>query len=228
MYRRSLFITLLIVLGLGSSAGAVVALLIRYEPAFYRRSAVAPGEERVAWSREFIRQIAALFNSLHLGTPWVASFDQDQINSYLEEDFVREHDAQSPFPQGISEPRVALTEDKIQFGFRYGTGWRSTVITVDLHAWLVDREPNLVALEFQSLKAGGLPISAQSLLARITEAAHKNNIDSTWYRYHGHPVLLLRFQANRSSPTFQFQKLEVSDGRLEIAGRSLDGGEDVQ
>jgi hypothetical protein len=224
MMRRSVLLAFLIVLVFGGCAGAAVVLLLRHEPASYCRAAVAPGEARVKWSGEFVTQIGTLINNLHLGSPWQTTFDQDQINSYLEEDFITQN-PQSPFPAGISDPRVALRDDQIQLAFRYGTGWRSTVVSIDMRAWLVDREPALVALEFQSLKAGGLPISAQSLLARISESAHKNNIDSTWYRYHGHPVLLLRFQANRSSPSFQFQRLRVTEGKLELAGRSLDGGD---
>jgi hypothetical protein len=106
--------------------------------------------------------------------------------------------------------------------FRYGTAFWSTVISIDLHIWLVAKEANVVALEFQGMHAGGLPISSQSLLERASETARRYDIDPTWYRHNGHPVLLLRFQAGRSRPTFQLEQLALHQGMLCISGRSLD------
>ena len=67
-----------------------------------------------------------------------------------------------------------------------------------------------------------LPISSQSLLERVSDSARQHDIDPTWYRYHGRPVLLLHFQASRSRPTVQLQQLDLHQGVLCIAGRSLD------
>src|SRR5262249_12529331 len=115
-------------------------------------------------------------------------------------------------------------QNRIRLGFRYGKGPLTTVVSLQIRIWLVAREVNTVALEFESLHAGALPVSAQSLLHRIADFAHQKDIDPTWYRRNGHPVLVLRFQADRSRPTFLLQRLEASTGALRISGCSLDSG----
>jgi hypothetical protein len=222
MSRKSLLLTIGIVLGLLGTAGGTLALLLCHEPAFYARCAVRPGDYREKCSKEFE---AEFFNHLLGGVvnkrQWEARFTEEQINSYFEEGFVQDHNAERPLPDGVHSPRVALEPDKIRLAFRYGTGLWSTVISLDLRAWLIAQEPNVVALEFQGLHAGALPISNQSLLERFFDAARQRDIDATWYRHNGHPVLLLRFQ-ERSHPTFQLQRLELRSAMLLIVGRSLD------
>jgi hypothetical protein len=223
MSRKSLLLTLLTVLGLGSSIAAVLLVLVLHEPRFYIRAAVPPGAQRTQWNAEFQ---AELFNRLVTGIAnqrnWEARFQQEWINSYFAEDYLTKHSAENPLPEGISEPRISLEPDHIRLGFRYGKGPLKTVVSLQIRIWLVAREVNTVALEFESLHAGALPVSAQSLLQRIADFAHQKDIDPTWYRRNGHPVLVLRFQANRSHPTFLLQRLEPSAGGIRISGRSLD------
>jgi hypothetical protein len=122
----------------------------------------------------------------------------------------------------MSDPRVAVEADHIRLAFRYGCPPWSTVITIDFRAWLPTHEPNVVALELQRLRAGALPIVAQSLLERVSEAARRNDIEVRWFRHNGHPVALLRFQAAQPRPTAKLQRLELQAGRLVVGGRALE------
>jgi hypothetical protein len=45
----------------------------------------------------------------------------------------------------------------------------STVISISFRVWVAPKEANVVVLELQSLYAGALPISAQSLLDQLAE-----------------------------------------------------------
>ena len=69
---------------------------------------------------------------------------------------------------------------------------------------------------------GSLPVSAQSLLERVSEAARRQDIEVTWYRHEGNPVALLRFQANQPRPTVRLEKLELQEGLLVIGGHSVE------
>jgi hypothetical protein len=222
MSRKSIIWTIVILLLLLGGASATLILLVRHEPEFYVRAAVPPGEQRKRSSGDFVLEFTHLIEGVLNKRQWDIRFTQDQINSYFEEDFVKEHTTENPLPEGISEPRISLEADRIRLAFRYGSGWLSTVISIDMRAWRVVTQPNVLALEFQALHAGALPISAQSLLERVYEAARQQNIDPTWYRFNGHPVLLLRFQADRNNPTFQLQELELHPSMLRITGRSFD------
>jgi hypothetical protein len=223
MRRRSFWMAIIIVISLVAGAGSALAVLVGHEPSSYHRCAIPPGAERAKLSGEFVNEFTnRLLGGVLDKRKWDARFNEQQINSYFQEDFLNKHNEENPLPAGMSEPRIALDTDRIRFGFRYGTGIWSTVVTLDLRAWLVVKEANTIALEFRSLHAGAIPISAQWLLERVSESARLRDIEVTWYRNQGRPVLVLRFQAQRTSPTFQLTKLKIQDGMLLIEGRSLD------
>jgi hypothetical protein len=208
-------------LALGAAA-AVLLVLVRHEPAFYRNAPLPPlPEARKQRSKEFTKVCFQLVNEfINRDDEWNVSFTEEQINSFFEEDFGRT--AERDLPPGVSAPRVVIAPDKVRLAFRYGTRLLSTVVSIDLRVWLAAKERNVVALELQGLHAGSLPVSAQSLLEGVTEALRKHNIDVTWYRHQGNPVALLRFQADRTTPTIQLRRLELKPGLIEVGGCSLD------
>ena len=126
-------------------------------------------------------------------------------------------------PKGVRGPRVALEPGHLRLYFRYGSEPWQTVVSIYLKVWLPREEPNAVALELVSMRAGALPIVSQSLMEVISEAARRNDIGITWYRRQSNPVALLRFQSS-PRPTVQLQRLELTQGKLRIAGRSLEDG----
>ncbi len=225
MRRQSVFLAFGIVLLLAVATGTTLVVLVRHEPAFYRRASVAAGGERQQCSRAFKAEFVQLINDIVNKRQWEARFTDEQFNSYFEEDFLLESNSGErvlPLPESIRSPRLALEADRVRLAFRYGTDPWSTIISLDFRIWLVPTEPNLVALEFQALHAGALRISAQSLLEHVYEALRQRNIDVSWYRHDGHPVALLRFQSDRTNPTFQVQRLELRPGMLLLSGRSID------
>jgi hypothetical protein len=222
MSRKSLFWAISIVALLVGGTGTGIALLVRHEPGFYAHAAVPPGTQRSKLCGEFQTRFVKLSDNARNNRQWQGVFDQTQINSYLEEDFVTKHHGDGLLPEGVSDPRVVIEPDRIRLGFRYGRGPFSTIISIDMRAWLVAKEPNVIALEFVALHAGAVPISAQSGLERVAEAARQSHIEVTWYRHDRHPVVVLRFQADRNTPTFKFQKLQLGNGVLSILGRSND------
>lgn len=224
MTRKSLILAIGIVLFLLGSAGAALYLLARYEPAFYVRGNIEPGDQRKTLSGECIAEFFKVLNGIARPKgEWEGRLKEEQVNSYFAEDFITNHSVEYPLPDGFSEPRVALEADRIRLGFRYGSGWKSTVISIDMRVWLIAREPNAVALKFERIHAGALPISAQSLLDRVADFAHQKDIEATWYRHNGRPVLVLRFEADKSNPRFRLLQLELRPGMLRIHGKSLDG-----
>jgi hypothetical protein len=220
MRRKTILLGLGLLLPLGGM-GAALFFLAEREPEFYRDSTLPAGKERTKKSGEFLGTFNDLYQSITTDRVWQASFHEKSINSFFEEQFVPSGLAEKVLPEGFTEPRLAIEPDKIRLAFRYQAGPLSTVISIDLGIWLT-KEPNVVALELKGLHAGALPISAQSLLDRISETARQNNLEVTWYRYRGNPVALLRFQADQERPTYRLDRLVLHKGQIVIHGRSIE------
>jgi hypothetical protein len=223
MSRKSVFLGIALLLLLGGAVAAVLALLVLHEPESYHQAALPPGQERQQYSHEFQTKCSLLATGIINDRQWHEKFTAAQINSYLEEDFVRSGFGDRLLPAGISDPRVSFSPGKVRVAFRYGEHtWCSTIVTIDFGVWLCPKDVNVVALELQGLRAGSLPITAQSLLDRVSEVARRQDIEVTWYRLNGNPVALLRFQATQPRPTVRLERLEVSDGELLVVGRSAE------
>ncbi len=193
-------------------------LALRHEPAFYRRQAVPPGVERKArcgeFKTEFTQFLDGLLNQPRQG--WYAKFSDFQVNSYLEEDC--EHENLLKLPADVEGPRVAFEPDRLRVGFRHGSGWLASVVSLDLRIWLAPREPNVVAIEVVRARRGAVPISTHPFLERISEMARQRGVDLTWFRYSGAPVALARLVSEQPRTAVQLQRLELGPTTILISG----------
>lgn len=212
--------TIFVLLLLGVGAG--LALLVVHEPGYYARYQVPPGRERIELSRKCVATIASMAGNIAGGAPdWAGEITDEQLNSFFAEDFQKWGEAESLRRVGITSPRIIFEQDRMRLAFRYSTGAFSTIISLDIKVWLTPQDANVVAVEFLGRYAGSLPISAHALLEVLSTQARERNVEVTWYRHNGNPVALVRFQANRLRPTFQLHRLELSDGKIAIAGRNV-------
>jgi hypothetical protein len=203
----------------------VAALVLRYEPLFYREGLCPPGPERKKHSLEFVNSALQLTADSRDKSRWASRFNTEQVNSYFAENLVSDGEGKMKelLPEGISDPRVSFGDGKVRLAFRYGTRPWCTVVSVDIRVWLVPNERNVVALEIESVRAGLLPISVQTMLERLAETIrqHNRSMEFTWYRYNGHRVALLRLQADRVVPTIRLDQVDLHDGVLTIQGSAL-------
>src|SRR4051794_10340399 len=147
MRRRRQFMMLLSATGLLLAVvGVALGVVVKHEPAFYRRVGLPPGPDRQRLAQEFMSRSSDFYNLMTNGQPWALSFSQQQLDAYLQDENYSSAGLFT-FPEGVTDPRVEFEEDRIRIGFRYGAGWCSTVVSVDLRTWLVAKEPNVIALE---------------------------------------------------------------------------------
>lgn len=219
MSRKSVLMALGIVGVLLVGGCVTVIAMLRYQPEFYRRAEVPAGEERKKRSKEFVGQLYTLVNSIREYKTWGAQFNDTQVNSYFAEDFLKPGNFERTiFPDGVNGPRLAIDNQSIRLGMRYGKGIWSTIVSVDLRVWLAANEPNVVMVEIERIRAGALPISAQSILDRLSETVRRQDVEVTWYRLKGKPVALLRFGAGRQEMGVQLLQLRMQQGILTING----------
>lgn len=219
---RSLFLTALILFAAVGGLGGLLAALLKHEPGFYADR--SDGCDPAAGPRVLTR-FGDLKNDIRSKAEWGATFTADELDAFCRQSLCQEGGLAGVLPSGLSDPRVSIDGDRVRVAARYGSGFWSTVVSVELRAWLVKNETNTVALELVGLWAGGLPLGTQSMLDSVTESARDANVMATWYRYDGHPVGVFRLYADQPRPTTQILRFTVEDGRLTLAGRSiLDAG----
>jgi hypothetical protein len=210
MSRKSFALAIIIIVALFGVLGVTGFVMARYEPPFYRRCQLPPRAERKQLGDKLASDLTnELANGIANEGDWQIHCTENEINAFLAEDMLKKNTASNPWPEWMSEPRVGLENGLIHFGFRYGVGGISTVVSMEIRPWLAAQDPNVLALEFVSLHAGAIPISKQWLLERLAEAGRPLKIDVNYYRYNGHPVLVLRFQSDHSNPTFQLREVKV-------------------
>jgi hypothetical protein len=227
MSRRSLVFAVAIFLLILCGVGGALWLLVRHEPAAYLHAAIPAGNRRKDLNHAFKERAIELINAMIGKTnvpSWNVAFTQDQVNSFLAEDF-RAEGWDKGLPEHIQQPRLMFEPDRLRVAFRYGRGLWSTVVSLDLRVWVTRAEPNVVALQVIGFHAGALPISAQSLLEPMMEVSRQNGIDVVWYRHEGCPVALLRFQAESPHPTLALEVVRVEDGVLALQGHFNDAAD---
>ncbi len=219
MTRKSVLLALGLVLLLFGGSSTALLFMVRHEPDFYRRAGLTSGPSRKKHFIKCSNKFSAMLGDITSKPEWGAVFSEEEINSYLQEEAPRRGSPiNTLLPDKTSDPRVALEPDRIRVALRYGHGFWSSVISVDLRVWLVAKEPNLLALELERVRAGFLPIGTQALLERITEAARGRDIEVTWYRHGSRPVALLRLQPGQQDPAQQLTQMKIEAGKLTITG----------
>jgi hypothetical protein len=221
MFRRSRLLSLLLLVGgVGLCFGSVFYLAKR-EPDFYHRAPDPDEFETRERAAELLTRVQDLKNDIRSRSEWGETFSAEELNCFFVEKMGRKGGLASLLPASVHSPRVAIDGDHLKIGFKYGEGFWSTVVWVELKVWLVKDEPNLVAVEVCDLRTGSLPVGSQSVLDSISESAREWNIEVTWYRNGSNPVGLFRFFANQvGQPNSQILTLEVKDGKIVVAGRS--------
>lgn len=220
MRRKSVLLTLLILVVTVALVGGGFAAAVKHEPDFYTALPTVTGYDATERSSRLVTHVQDLKNDIRSKADWGAQFTADDLNCFFRENLTETGGLVGVLPQNCHSPRVQIEGETIRVGLRYGTGSVSAVLWLELKAWLVKDEVNLVAVELCGLNAGGLPIGCQSLLDTISEAAHDSNVEVTWYRNNGNPVGLFRFYADQIRPTTQITTLRVADGSITVAGRT--------
>lgn len=217
---RSWLITVgLLALLLGVVGGAIGSFL-KQEPAFYAQ--LADGADWMDGDKAsaLLTRVQDLKNDIRSKAEWAGTFQGDDLNAFCRENLCEGTAYANLLPKGFHSPRLVVDGDRVKLGVRYGHGFWSTVLWVEMKAWLVKNDTNVIAVELCGFKAGGVSIGCQTLLDGLSEAAHDSNIEVSWYRHEGNPVGLFRFYADQLRPTTQIHTFKIADGKLAVAGRT--------
>jgi hypothetical protein len=198
-----------------------LAVALKHQPNFYLQCQVEPGDARKFLANQFLTGCAPIITEKKADT-WGCTASEAQLNSFFEEHLPHLGEGESLRKLGISEPVVALESECMRLGFRYGSGWFSTVVSYELKVWLVPKEANTIAVEIVSARAGAVPISSQSILQQLSELARNQNMKVSLYRHEGHPVAVIGLQAEQDPhPKWLLTMVAIDQsGQLVICGET--------
>ncbi len=227
MRRWSKFWALILgVLFTGTSL-AVLGLALKQEPEFFRRDDITlpqPNDPELASiaQTKFLELQNALDQPNAAAGEWLIGLNMAEINAFLRED-PHNWNVVLPAIAPLNQPCVDMVGNTMTVGMRYGTGFWSTVLWMEWRCWLIADEPNLVALELVSLRAGAVPLTKSWMMDRLSKAAVAMGAELSWYRGEEHPVGVLRLRPNRSQPDLLLRVFTLTDGQINIGGKGLIG-----
>lgn len=216
---------LLILITLGLVLG-VVGWLLKSAPAFYvRETAHTPRPDDTVLSSMVATRLSELQSDIDSGQPdWGATFTTDELNAFLRSGSTGQDSVAAMLTAGMNHARVDVKGDRLVIADRYGSGLFSTVWSLELRAWLVDKEANVLAVEVVGFWAGAMPLPKRSVMSRMGDAARRMRADVTWYRHDGNPVGLFKLFANEPGATRQVLALKIKDGKIAVGGKTLARG----
>jgi hypothetical protein len=141
---------------------AVSAVVLRYEPAFYRPLLVPAGgvDEAEAMARRAVTKSSAAYAALSRPGPWDMAFSAAEINAWLAVDQPRNHP--QLLPRRVVQPRLVFEPGRVLAAARGGYGPLSAVasgrLAVVLHA------PNQLTITIEEARIGAVPLPTAPLL----------------------------------------------------------------
>jgi hypothetical protein len=220
MWHRRQWLSLLLLAGIVASLLALGAWLLKAEPEFYQQASPPDTYDTREKASHLVTRIQDLKYEIRTRPDWGARITADELNCFFAETMGPRGSFVGWLPPNLHSPRLAIVGDRLYVGVRYGHGWWSVLVWLQLRIWLAAEEPNVVVVEVCDLRVGRLSIAAQSILDALGEAARAAHVNVDWYRHNGHPVGLFRFFPDQSRPVSQILTLEVQDGQITLAGRT--------
>ncbi len=217
MRRKKLVISLLVlfVVFVGA-AGTLLWALLRV-PAYYTAASASiprdPAERKQA-AKLLVQETTNLVNNIKHADEWSATFKQRDVNSWLVEELPQEKYAEV-IPEGVSDPRVSIQENRVQVGFRFRKNGWSGIVSLKLKPWI--QSENQLALEIESIQAGIVPIPLEEMLHELSQQLVDAGWDVTWNHANGHDVAVFRFKQQKAdSPVLE--SLLIEDGEVRVRG----------
>ena len=195
---------------------ALVWVALTHQPTFYRSVVAVPPRQAKAQARHFVAQSMQLRNDICNEPTWEAIFSDREVNAWLAEDLVTHFADQ--LPSDVHDPRIIFDADRVTLAFGLDQGPIRSVI------WVVARvrvpEPNVLELTLEKIRAGIVPLSAGSIIDRITSQARRHGLEVRWDRSGESPVARIGYVPDPARSDVVLEQVHVRKGQIRLAGRS--------
>lgn len=222
MARRRLGV---IVVGLIAAIGivAMIAWALLQTPDFYQQELKrsVPATVRKNEAKVFVQRTLQLAQEVKHSDEWSQEFEQDQVNSWIAEDLQRQF--ADVIPSGVTEPRVQFSDGWIDIAFRYRKDEVSGVVSARVRAWAP--EPNKLAIEIRSIRAGLVPLPLDQVLDEISKRTDMGRLRVERKLSGGADVLLVHLDG-RLPERAVLEGVAIVPGKLRVKGRRMTADEE--
>lgn len=212
--RKILWCLGLIVLGLVGFAGWAY-WASKQIPDFYAEAVaadLAPPERKQA-AKEFVQRTLRIVEDVEHADVWAEEFRQEQINSWLAEELHQKYP--ELVPANVSDPRIGLHDGALSLGFRYEDETWGGIVSIRVRPFVP--EPNRLAIEVVSIRAGLVPVPLDELLKEIAKEVELEGLPVAWSRRNGHDVAIVTLDPGKDGPVLE--RIEVEDGVIRASGK---------
>ncbi len=201
-----------------AALGGVYVAMGRVQPFYVQALQLDPQTLEVG-SRELESRATALYSEARQPGEWRAAFTADQINGWLALKLAEVY--ADALPGEISEPRVAIGDDRLTLGFRARRGGVETVVSADASVMLTNDGD--VAIRLLSVHAGALPLPVLQVADDVSQACQKLSLPVRWTRDNGQPVALVDINqdSGKTSKQLLLDAVELRDGAIYLAGHTV-------
>ncbi|MCC9609689.1 hypothetical protein LOC68_03945 [Blastopirellula sp. JC732] len=211
------FLTLLLALG---GVGVYLYQAAQYVPEFYTQALEIEPAQAKETGEILEEQVFAFTNEVRKPSRWQLRLTNDQINGWLASDL--EEKFPKLLPEGMHDPRIAIEERQVKLGCRFEGQQFHSVLSLEVDAYLVEDEENVVAIQIHNVSAGSLPFPLGSLLNEISRRAEEAKIPLRWQQVDGDPVALVTVpsEGDEIDGTIRIDTLELRKGEILLAGET--------
>lgn len=198
------------------------AVLLRYEPAFYREATTGGNLESLeSMARRMVSKASALHAAARRSGSWDGVIRADEANAWLATDLPRNH--RNLLPRGLESPRVAFRSQRIQFGARLRYGPFSSVAWVDVEPRL--KGVNQVGLTVNAAGLGGLPLPRDAVVGQVAQRLAKAGMVTDLRRNEGRPMVVVSPPAtyDAAGVGWRLESLAIDGDELLVAGTTGHG-----
>lgn len=207
----------------------VAALWFAYQAArqvrpFYRQALALDSAVLERGRQELESRATALYSDAQKAGAWHALFTDEQINGWLASQLATASDEAggdgAEMTAAIREPRVAISPGLMTLGFTTKQGGVDTVVSVDASVFLT--EGGEVAVRFEKVRAGSLPLPVALVADELATACRELSLPVMWSENKGQPLAMIKIGEESSSngPRWFIDAIELAQGELYVAGHT--------
>lgn len=216
-WKQRLLVMVFMGLLLIAAAFGFFSYQVQQVPEFYERAIAAPVVEQKQAAEQFEHQAIELQNQIRREHDWQVEITADEVNGWLAT--VLPEKFPGTLPPEVSEPRVAIDQNRLHIAAKVQTRGITTVVSIELSAFLT-AEPNTVAIRIHKVAAGNIPLPLAKYLEQITAEAAKRNLLIRWQQVEGDPqaIVTLPIAEPGDKRLIIVRSLELLPGKATAAG----------